>query len=77
MNFGDEQDMEALAKKRLESVKKKHPKAVLGDADSVRVVYLFQEDPKIYHPKAVAELNPHPLSRRQIFAKALGVDHRV
>jgi len=77
MHFGDEKDIEALAKKRLASVKKKYPKAVLGDADSVRVIYLFQEDPKSYHPKAVADLSPHPLSRRQIFAKTFGLHHSV
>ena len=77
MSFGEEKAMEELAQKRLDIVKKKYPKAVLGDADSVRAIYLFQEDPESYHPKAVAELKPHPLSRRRILAKALGLHHRV
>jgi formate dehydrogenase iron-sulfur subunit len=69
--------MEALAKERLASVQKKYPQAVLGDPDSVRVVYLFQEDPKTYHAKAVADISTHPLSRRQMFAKTLGLHHRT
>jgi len=77
MSFGDEAEMTALAKQRLEIVKKKHPKAVLGDADSVRVVYLFQEEPKSYHKNAVADFSTHPMSRRQIFAKALGLHHNA
>jgi formate dehydrogenase iron-sulfur subunit len=75
MHFGEEKEMEALAKKRLEEVKKKYPKAALGDPDSVRVVYLFQEDPRGYHPKAVADISIHPMSRRQIFARTLGLHH--
>ena len=54
MHFGDEKDMEALAKKRLAEVQKEYPKAIIGDADSVRVLYLFKVDPTIYMPKAVA-----------------------
>ena len=77
MNFGEEKDMEALAKKRLEIVRKKYTNAVLGDPDSVLVVYLFQEDPKNYHPKAVADISTHPMNRRQMFAKALGLNHRA
>lgn len=54
MRFGDEEEMRALAVKRLEEVKKECPEAVLGDADSVRVLYLFKEDPKKYLEHAVA-----------------------
>ena len=77
MHFGDEKEMEALAKQRLAIVRKKHPKAVLGDPDSVRVIYLFQEDPKTYHAKAVADISTHPMTRRGMFAKALGLQHRA
>jgi len=77
MNFGDEKAMETLAEQRLERVKKRHPKAVLGDPDSVRAIYLFQEDPKSYHDKAVADIGALPLSRRRMFAKALGLHHRA
>jgi len=77
MNFGDEKEMEALATQRLAIVQKKYPKAVLGDPDSVRVIYLFQEDPKTYHAKAVADISAHPMTRRRMFAKALGLHHRA
>ncbi len=77
MHFGDEAEMMKLAKARLAEVKKTHPKAVIGDDDSVRVLYLFQEDPKTYHPKAVAENDVRPMSRRNMFAKLLGVQHRA
>ena len=54
MNFGDREEMLALAKKRLKEVKKKFPNAQLLDADSVRVIYLVIDDPKLYHEYAVA-----------------------
>ncbi len=69
MHFGDEKDMEALAKKRLEEVKKEFPNAIIGDSDSVRVLYLFQEDPKSYAPKAIAELKATPQTRREMLAR--------
>jgi formate dehydrogenase iron-sulfur subunit len=77
MNFGDEKAMEELAATRLAIVKKKYPGAVLGDADSVRVVYLFEEDPKTYHAKAVADIGVHPMSRRRMFARSLGLQPRA
>lgn len=69
MNFGDEQEMEALAKKRLAEVKKEFPKAVLGDPADVRVIYLFQTDPKQYFEHAIAELGPSMMTRKQLFAR--------
>ncbi|WP_035066189.1 4Fe-4S dicluster domain-containing protein [Nitratidesulfovibrio termitidis] len=69
MNFGDEAAMTELANKRLAEVKKKHPNAVLGDPNDVRVVYLFQRDPKSYFEHAVAELESGPLTRKQLFAR--------
>lgn len=73
MNFGEEADMQALAKERLASVQQKYPDAVLGDADSVLVIYLFQRDPKLYHAHAVSDaaaVPAGPLTRRQLFAGA-------
>lgn len=55
MSFGDEAEMTALAEARLAEVKKQYPDAALGDADSVRVIYLFKEIPGKYAPKAVAD----------------------
>lgn len=72
MNFGEDTEMMSLAKERLASVKKKHPDAVLGDADSVLVIYLFAKDPKLYHSHAVADASiksPVPLTRQQLFAR--------
>lgn len=69
MHFGDEKDMEALAKERLAAVQKQHPSAVIGDADSVRVLYLFKRSPKAYMPKAVATINravAQGLTRRNV-----------
>lgn len=70
MNFGEYEDMKKLAEKRLAEVKKKFPKAVLGDPDDVLVIYLFQEDPASYHESAIAGMFPSLYSRKQMFAKA-------
>jgi formate dehydrogenase iron-sulfur subunit len=73
MNFGDRDEMLALAEKRLAEVQKKYPDAVLGDADSVRVIYLYQMDPASFHPFAVAEATmPAPMNRKAMFAKLFG-----
>lgn len=58
MNFGDRDEMLALAKDRQEKLKAKYPKAQLLDADQVRVIYLVVDDPKKYSKTAVAALNP-------------------
>jgi formate dehydrogenase iron-sulfur subunit len=63
MNFGDRDEMLALARKRLAIVKKTHPKARLLDPDDVRVVYLVAEDPKHYHKFAVAPDSAFDISR--------------
>lgn len=61
MNFGDREEMLALAEKRLAEVQKKYPEATLGDADMVRVIYLYQMPPKSYHDFAVASATlPQP-----------------
>ena len=73
MNFGDRDEMLALAEKRLAEAQKKYPDAVLGDADSVRVIYLYQMDPTAYHTFAVAEATiPDPMNRKAMFAKLFG-----
>lgn len=77
MNFGDEEDMTELANKRLTEVRKTYPDAVIGDADSVRVLYLFKEAPAKYAPKAVAAADSPvrvaqgPRTRRQLFGTLL------
>ncbi len=54
MNFGDRDEMLALAKKRLAEVKKKNPKAMLIDEDTVSVVYLVAYQPDLYCANAMA-----------------------
>lgn len=54
MNFGERDDMIALGKKRLEELKKTNPKAVLVDWDSVRVVFLTEYAPNLYHKTLMA-----------------------
>lgn len=54
MNFGDREAMLALAKERLEKIKASHPKAMLIDPDSTRVIYLVVDDPVKYHKNAMA-----------------------
>jgi formate dehydrogenase iron-sulfur subunit len=55
--------MLSLAKKRLSTVKKKHKKAQLLNADDVRVIYLVEEDPNLYHKFAVASSSAFDISR--------------
>lgn len=73
MNFGDRDEMLALAEKRLAEVQKKYPDAVLGDAEMVRVIYLFQSPPNAYHDFAVASATlPGLMDRKAMFARLFG-----
>lgn len=54
MNFGDREEIMAMANKRLEVVKAKFPNAQLLDADEIRAIYLVVDDPKAYHDFAIA-----------------------
>jgi formate dehydrogenase iron-sulfur subunit len=63
MNFGDREDMVALAKKRLAEVKKTHPKASLLNPDEIRVIFLVSEDPNLYHDFALASNTAFGMSR--------------
>jgi len=69
MNFGDRNEMLALANNRLAVVKKKHPKAHLLDADDVRVIYLVTEKPDLYHKFAVASSSAFDMSRQVALKK--------
>lgn len=69
MHFGDRADMIALAQKRLAEVKKRSPAALLADSELVRVLYLCEYDPAMYHNRMVAEAdtgNIGPFSRRAL-----------
>ncbi|BCS89738.1 4Fe-4S dicluster domain-containing protein [Pseudodesulfovibrio sediminis] len=73
MNFGDREEMLALADKRLEAAQKRYPDAELVDADSVRVIYLVQTDPDSYYESLSADASSirqrGPMSRKQFLAK--------
>jgi formate dehydrogenase iron-sulfur subunit len=63
MNFGDRDQVMAMAKKRLAMVQKAHPKAKLLDPDDIRVIFLVTEEPKHYHTFAVASAGAFDMSR--------------
>jgi len=72
MNFGDREDMLALAEERLATVKKRSPKAMLVDPDDVNVIYLAEVDPAMYHEFMAADAQGSPgMSRRRMMAKFL------
>ncbi len=54
LNFGDRNEMLGLAEKRLAMVKKAYTKAMLLDAEDIRVVYLVAYPPDFYHDNAMA-----------------------
>ncbi len=67
MNFGDREEMLNLAESRLETVKKKFPKAVLLDPEGVNVIYLTTEDRKMYYQ--YAERSPDVFTRKRVLKK--------
>ncbi|MGE4553362.1 MAG: 4Fe-4S dicluster domain-containing protein [Desulfovibrionaceae bacterium] len=69
MNFGDREDMLALAEERLAEAKKKWPKATLVNPEDVRVIYLTATEPKKYYDfLAAAPGVTGPMSRRSLLA---------
>ncbi|MFO7596587.1 MAG: 4Fe-4S dicluster domain-containing protein [Desulfocurvibacter africanus] len=71
MNFGDREEMLALAEKRLAEVKKHYPRAELVDADAVRVIVLTEEPAAQYHQYLSASADTPGMTRKQMFAKLL------
>ncbi|HML54669.1 4Fe-4S dicluster domain-containing protein [Solidesulfovibrio carbinolicus] len=72
MNFGDRDEMLALAKDRLAKLKPKFPKAELVDADSVRVIFLTPFPPSAYYKYVqFGDASPRPLSRKAFLAKVM------
>ncbi|WP_461211293.1 4Fe-4S dicluster domain-containing protein [Desulfocurvus sp. DL9XJH121] len=72
MNFGDREDMLALAEERLAEVQKRHPDAQLVDPDDVNVIYLAAVEPSLYHQFLAAEARPAPvMGRRKMMARFL------
>lgn len=72
MQFGDRDEILALAKQRLEKAKKKFPKAMLLNPDDVSVIYLVGFDPKLYSDYAVASNDRGGLSRSVALRKMMG-----
>jgi formate dehydrogenase iron-sulfur subunit len=68
MNFGDREEMMEMAQKRLKTVKKRFPDAVLGDPDFTRAIFLYQFKPSLFYEYAVAGLTA-PLTRNRALAK--------
>lgn len=54
LNFGDLEEMRAMAIERLEKIKLTYPDARLLDSDSVRVIFLTAFAPEKYHTYAAA-----------------------
>ncbi len=77
MNFGEREEMLAMAQARLAEVKQDHPEAVLGDPDSVCTIYLFPVDPTLYHASAVAEASGRGITRQAFLAALAKPLHRL
>ncbi|NCC26376.1 MAG: formate dehydrogenase [Deltaproteobacteria bacterium] len=70
MNFGDRDEMLAMASARLEKVKKTNPQAQLCDEESVRVIFLTAYPPKQYNDHLLAQAPTFgPLNRRSLLAR--------
>ena len=72
MNFGNREEMLALAKKGLAEAKKKYPNAQLVDEESVRVIFLTQDKPGLYAKTLMADASsvhgPRGYTRQELFA---------
>lgn len=72
MNFGDRDQMLALAQQRLTQVGKQHPNAQLVDADEVNVIYLISEAPAEYFEFVMASAGTRGISRHMALRKMVG-----
>ena len=64
MNFGERDEIMALANERLAVAKKKYPNARLLDPEDVRTIYLVGFDPMHYHDSAVASFHRKGMTRQ-------------
>ena len=69
MNFGDRDKMVTIAKKRLEVVKARFPKATLTGLEDLRVFYLLADDPKEYYTYAKVDSLPGGMDRKMALKK--------
>ncbi len=70
MNFGDREEMLALAKKRLAEVQEKYPDAYLADPESVRVIYLCTAPPESYNGNLLASFDGSKLVKKAMAKNA-------
>jgi len=71
MNFGDRDEMLALAGKQLAVAKKKYPKAMPIDADDVNVIYLVAYEPKLYCKNAMASNAVFDITRQMALKRMI------
>ncbi|MEF3698381.1 4Fe-4S dicluster domain-containing protein [Desulfolutivibrio sp.] len=70
MNFGDRDEMLALAEKRLAEVKKRYPQAILADPKDVRVIFLCLFPGDNYYKHVTADAGaPRTMTRQAMLAK--------
>lgn len=69
MNFGERDEMLALAEERLALAKKKYPHARLLDPQDIRTIYLVGFDPLLYHDAAIASNRHRGITRQAAFRK--------
>lgn len=69
MNFGDRDKMVDQAKKRLEVVKSKFPKATLSGLEDLRVFYLLADAPEKYYKFASVDSLPMGMDRKMALKK--------
>ncbi len=80
MNFGERDEVLELARKRLETAKKKYPQARLLNPDDVRTIYLVGYEPALYHEYAAASVEKYVMTRqtalRKMFSPLSGIAAR-
>lgn len=78
MNFGERDEMLAMAKKRFEAMKQTNPKAVLVDWEQVRVVFLTEHEPRLYHGTLMADAEgAGPVTRFAALDAVLGLRNQA
>lgn len=77
MQFGDSDEILAIATKRLEEVRKYRPNAALTDPRDVRVIFLCEDNPRQYSRYAVASLEIPVLTRKAMLAKSISPAKRL
>ncbi len=77
MNFGEREEMEALAQERLAIAKKIFPEAMLADPDDVNIIFLLTDQPDNYSYNAVASVSNSFLTRKGFLAKMVRPFHEI